>query len=249
MYFCKVRKGVSLTEQAGASAPPGVRLRAIFAADCRRRIVGMRELCGHLDASAVSSLLDDAHAIRGGAAVVGLDRATETVDALEELLAGDNPEAAAVGRLLDELEASLPVAEAVPSLEDAGSADLVAATATLVHVDDDLTCRALIERLLELRPHVRLVAATAASEADLVVRDERPALVLLDLRLGGDSGWDVLHAIRADARTRDIPVVVLSADGDGDVDAATKSLVTARLQKPFSAEAFFALVDHFAPAA
>ena len=68
-----------------------------------------------------------------------------------------------------------------------------------MHVDDDVTCRALVERLLGLRPHLRLVPVTVAKDADLVVRDEDPALVLLDLHLGGESGWEVLRAIRSEA--------------------------------------------------
>ncbi|HEY3921433.1 MAG TPA: response regulator [Gaiellaceae bacterium] len=242
-----------MTEYVGASPLPGVRLRAIFAADCRRRLALMRESCAGLDgrpderSAAVSALAEEAHAIRGGAAVVELRQATETVAALEELLAGAAPDAAAVTHLLDELETALPAADGAPPLGEIVSA-APGAAATLVHVDDDVTCRAVVERLLGMRPHVRLVPVTVAQDADLVVRDEGPALVLLDLHLGSESGWEVLRAIRAEARTRDVPVVVLSADGSDGVDATTRSLITARLQKPFSAEAFFALIDRFAPA-
>jgi signal transduction histidine kinase/CheY-like chemotaxis protein len=42
------------------------------------------------------------------------------------------------------------------------------------------------------------------------VRRVRPAAVLLDIRLPGIDGWAVLQALKADSRTRDIPVVVVS---------------------------------------
>lgn len=41
-----------------------------------------------------------------------------------------------------------------------------------------------------------------------------PQLILLDLRLPGMSGQEFLRLIKADRRTRDIPVVVLSASAD-----------------------------------
>jgi len=40
---------------------------------------------------------------------------------------------------------------------------------------------------------------------------QRPALVLLDLKLPGLSGFEVLEQVRADDRTRSLPVVVLSS--------------------------------------
>ena len=41
--------------------------------------------------------------------------------------------------------------------------------------------------------------------------DRRPCVVLLDLKLPKVDGLDVLRALRADERTRDLPVVVLVA--------------------------------------
>ena len=45
---------------------------------------------------------------------------------------------------------------------------------------------------------------------------ERPALILLDLRLPGLSGFDVLQKIREHPKTRLIPIVVLTANRDPD---------------------------------
>ena len=43
------------------------------------------------------------------------------------------------------------------------------------------------------------------------MKDQSPNLVLLDLLLPEMSGVDVLRQIKADPRTKDIPVIVLSA--------------------------------------
>jgi two-component system response regulator len=38
-----------------------------------------------------------------------------------------------------------------------------------------------------------------------------PRVIFLDLKLPGMNGWDVLRSLRADARTKDIPVVIVSS--------------------------------------
>jgi two-component system response regulator MtrA len=43
------------------------------------------------------------------------------------------------------------------------------------------------------------------------VRREAPALVLLDVMMPGIDGWGVAEQLAADAETRDVPVVFLSA--------------------------------------
>jgi len=40
----------------------------------------------------------------------------------------------------------------------------------------------------------------------------RPDLILVDLVIGDNAGWDVLESLRAGAATSDIPIVVLSTD-------------------------------------
>ncbi len=49
------------------------------------------------------------------------------------------------------------------------------------------------------------------------VRKRRPDLVLLDLRLPGVDGFQVLTAMKADAGLADIPILVLSNYGDPDM--------------------------------
>ena len=40
----------------------------------------------------------------------------------------------------------------------------------------------------------------------------RPHLLIVDLLLGGASGWEIVALARADARTADVPILVCSAD-------------------------------------
>jgi DNA-binding response OmpR family regulator len=75
-------------------------------------------------------------------------------------------------------------------------------------VEDELRLRQVIARNLTARGHV-VAEATTASDAVAAIRAERPDLLLLDLNLPDQSGWDVLRALR---RQRiEVPTVVVSA--------------------------------------
>ncbi len=79
----------------------------------------------------------------------------------------------------------------------------------VVVIEDDRPSLELLTVYLEGVASQITVARDGQSGID-AVRRERPALVLLDIRLPGIDGWSVLETIKADPETRDIPVVVVS---------------------------------------
>lgn len=65
------------------------------------------------------------------------------------------------------------------------------------------------------------------------VYHQRPDLILLDVKLGRMSGFDVLHAIRNDPELRMVPVVMHSnSDMDGDIRLAYEMGANSYLRKP-----------------
>lgn len=73
----------------------------------------------------------------------------------------------------------------------------------------------LVEEILRRRPSVRLDAAMLGALGLELARERSPHLILLDLHLPDLGGEQVLERLRADPKTRDIPVIVLSADATG----------------------------------
>ena len=68
---------------------------------------------------------------------------------------------------------------------------------------------------------------------------ERPALVLLDLRLPKVDGFEVLQRLRADDRTRRLPVVVLTSSSEEEDVAASYDLgVNSYMRKPVDFQQF-----------
>ena len=77
-------------------------------------------------------------------------------------------------------------------------------------VDDEPDIVALVAYHLA-KAGYRVATAANGHDALAVARRERPALLVLDLMLPGMSGFDVLTELRADAATRDVAVLLLTA--------------------------------------
>ena len=77
-------------------------------------------------------------------------------------------------------------------------------------VDDEADIVALIAYHL-VKAGYRVSTAATGPDALTAARQERPALIILDLMLPGISGYDVLEQLRAQPPTRDVAVLLLSA--------------------------------------
>ena len=77
-------------------------------------------------------------------------------------------------------------------------------------VDDDAANREMLERRLEREGHpVQLAESGRAALA--LLRSRRVDLVLLDVMMPELDGYEVLRQLKADAKLRDIPVLMISA--------------------------------------
>lgn len=71
----------------------------------------------------------------------------------------------------------------------------------------------------------------------------RPRVILLDLRLPKVDGLEVLSALKADERTRSIPVVILtSSQEDRDITRSYDLGVNSFVSKPVEFDEFFKVV-------
>jgi CheY-like chemotaxis protein len=86
---------------------------------------------------------------------------------------------------------------------------LDAAPALMVVEDNEPSREALSRRLARRGYHV--VAAVDGLQAVELARSVKPDLILMDLGLPGIDGWEATARLKADATTRHIPIIVLSA--------------------------------------
>jgi class 3 adenylate cyclase/ActR/RegA family two-component response regulator len=90
------------------------------------------------------------------------------------------------------------------------AADPNAASSHILIVDDNASNRDLLARRLVREGH-RVTAAESGVSALALAAAESFDLVLLDLMMPGMSGFEVLCRLKADASTRHIPVIMISA--------------------------------------
>ncbi len=78
-------------------------------------------------------------------------------------------------------------------------------------VIDDETDVLEVLRLVLSRSGYEVAASPSGMEGLARAQADRPDLILLDIMMQRMDGWEVLRALKSDAETRDIPVVILSA--------------------------------------
>ncbi len=81
---------------------------------------------------------------------------------------------------------------------------------TLLIVEDNEASRDALARRLE-RHGYRVLLAVDGRQGVSAARAQLPDLILMDLGLPVLDGWDATRQLKADARTRHIPIIVLSA--------------------------------------
>jgi adenylate cyclase len=126
------------------------------------------------------------------------DRLLGEIDRIVDISAGSPVEI--VGNVL----------QTIKPLSDAGIADESRPTGRILVVDDTASNRDLLSRRLT-REGYRVTAAESGAAALALIGAEGFDLVLLDLMMPGMSGFEVLCRLKADAGTRHVPVVMISA--------------------------------------
>jgi two-component system, OmpR family, response regulator len=81
---------------------------------------------------------------------------------------------------------------------------------TILVVDDSPSIVNIVTSMLKQRGY-RTIAAYGGEECLEVIRKEVPDLILLDVMMEPVDGWETLMRIKADDRTRETPVLMLTA--------------------------------------
>jgi CheY-like chemotaxis protein len=110
-------------------------------------------------------------------------------------------------------------------------------------VDDHADSRELVAAVLM---DIGVAVAEAATGGDALLRawsKPYPHLVLIDLSLPDCHGTDVVRALRQDPRTRDVPVVALSASVmAADKEGAAEAGCVEFIEKPVTPDTMLAVV-------
>jgi DNA-binding response OmpR family regulator len=100
-------------------------------------------------------------------------------------------------------------------------------------------------RLILARRGFEVKGASGGMEGLRMVREELPDLVLLDLMMPDLDGWEVYQQMKADEKTRNIPVIVVTAKAQNidRVLAMHIAKVDDYITKPFSPQELLSSVE------
>ncbi len=105
----------------------------------------------------------------------------------------------------------------------------------VIYIEDEPEMIDLVKLILSRRGF-EVIGASGGREGLDLVREKLPDLVLLDLMMPDIEGWDVYQQLRADEKTRNIPVIVVTAKAQ-NIDKVLGlhiAKVNDYISKPFS---------------
>ena len=106
---------------------------------------------------------------------------------------------------------------------------------TILIVDDDEVILATAQEILG--SDFNIIVVSTGEEALNATSMEKPDLILLDVNLVGMNGFEVLDALKKERKTRDIPVMFITADDDREKEAmGLKNGAQDFIRKPFIPE-------------
>ena len=118
---------------------------------------------------------------------------------------------------------------------------------TILYVEDNEYNRKIVRQLFSASSY-RLIEAHDGEDGVAVAQKELPSLILMDVQLPKMSGLEATRTLKADARTKDIPVIVITSFAlSGDREKAAEAGATNYLAKPYSPRELMAIVRQYLP--
>jgi PAS domain S-box-containing protein len=112
-------------------------------------------------------------------------------------------------------------------------------------IEDNPANLQLMEAIFENRPQITLLVAVQGSVGLDLARQHKPDLIILDMNLPDINGKEVLARLQQSAPTREIPVVVVSADATlHQMEQVLAAGAVAYLSKPLDIDQFLDTVDN-----
>jgi two-component system, cell cycle response regulator DivK len=116
---------------------------------------------------------------------------------------------------------------------------------TILLIDDNELNRKLVEAILQASG-VRILFSENAERGIEIAHENKPNLILMDIRLPGMDGWTATRIIKENPDLQDIPVIVLTAAAYGEVEAKAMEVGCAGIiTKPFSASSLIEMIEQY----
>lgn len=113
----------------------------------------------------------------------------------------------------------------------------------LLVVDDDITIRSMLETALE--PHYDVLSLPSGAEVLKTLEAHDPHLLLLDVNIAGDDGFEICERVRAQPRRERLPILFMTIrTGTATFLKSLASGGDACIQKPFEIRALRERIEY-----
>ncbi|MEJ2316126.1 MAG: response regulator [Gammaproteobacteria bacterium] len=115
--------------------------------------------------------------------------------------------------------------------------------ATILIVEDSQTERQVLRKMLEKGGHL-VIAATDGVEGIAMARQNNPELILMDVVMPGQNGFQTTRQLSRDPATQHIPIIIVTTkDQETDRVWAKRQGASDYLVKPVKEEELLPLID------
>jgi CheY-like chemotaxis protein len=106
----------------------------------------------------------------------------------------------------------------------------------ILYIEDNLDNRILVQRVLEAEGYQVLLAGDGPTGIELA-REERPALILVDISMPDMDGYEVTRRLRDMRQFQDVPILALTAKVmKGDREKTLEAGCSDYIQKPIDVD-------------
>jgi two-component system cell cycle response regulator DivK len=117
--------------------------------------------------------------------------------------------------------------------------------ARILYIEDNLTNRMLVKRILMVEDHVVLEAENGA-EGIRIAQEEIPDLILVDINMPDMDGYEVTARLRQNHELDKVPIVALTANVlRGDRERSLEAGCDGYIQKPLDVDMLPSQVEAF----
>jgi PAS domain S-box-containing protein len=147
----------------------------------------------------------------------------------------------------------LPSVKITRPAPQAPAALKAAAPATPTHfqvlsIDDNPVNLTLLERILAKRPSIQLTSAQNPGQGIQLALNNKPDLILLDINMPGMDGYQVLEVLKSYERTKDIPVIAVTANTSPfNWETNASQGLDGYITKPIDVPLFLQMLDSYLP--
>ena len=114
-----------------------------------------------------------------------------------------------------------------------------------VLVVDDVPVNILLVKGMLAKQKFNVISANSGQQALDILTHEQPDCILLDILMPNMNGFETTRAIRANIKTRDIPIILLSAlNSDSDIKEGMEAGANEFVTKPFVQDRLIASIQN-----